>query len=77
VYLEAVAEELTSPELERGIAAYSRGSEEAGAGELTVADVSSPAHLRLYRATASAAFVLGPDDRRVPVSLGDEPSSAG
>jgi uncharacterized protein YhbP (UPF0306 family) len=77
VYLEAVAEELTGRELERGVATYSRRSEEAGAGEWTLADVSSPGHLRLYRATASAAFVLGPDDRRVPVSLGDEPSSAG
>jgi hypothetical protein len=71
VYIEAVAEELTGTELERGITIYSDRSKEAGAREWTLADVSPPARFRLYRATASAAFVLGGDDRRIAVSLED------
>jgi uncharacterized protein YhbP (UPF0306 family) len=71
VYLEAVAEELLGAELERGIAIYSRTSREAGAREWTLADVSPGSRLRLYRAIASAAFVLGRDDRRLAVSLDD------
>jgi uncharacterized protein YhbP (UPF0306 family) len=69
VYMEAVAEELNGAELERSIAIFSRRSTEVGAGEWTLAEVSPPARFRLYRATASAAFVLGPDDRRVAVPL--------
>lgn len=69
VYVEAVAEELAGAELERAITIYSRRSKEVGAREWTLSDVSPPAPLRLYRATASAAFVLGPNDRRVAVSL--------
>jgi hypothetical protein len=73
VYMEAVAAELTGAELEHGIAIYSRRSQEVGAREWTLDDVSPPTRFRLYRATVSAAFVLGPDDRRVlVVSLQDE-----
>jgi uncharacterized protein YhbP (UPF0306 family) len=71
-YMEAVAEELSGPELERAIVIYSRRSKEVGAREWTLADVSPPARLRLYRAAASAAFVLGPNDQRVAVRLGDD-----
>jgi hypothetical protein len=71
VYAEAVAEELTGAELERGIASYSRRSQEVGAREWTLADVRAPARFRLYRATAAAAFVLGPGDRRIAVRLDD------
>jgi Pyridoxamine 5'-phosphate oxidase len=67
VYLEAVAEELFGSELEIAIEVFSAGSTAAGAREWTTADVIAPASLRLYRATASACFVLGPNDRRVPV----------
>jgi hypothetical protein len=69
VYKEAVAEELAGPELEGAIAIYSQRSKDVGAGESTLADVSPPGRFRLYRATASAAFVLGPNDRRLAVSL--------
>lgn len=69
VYMEAVAEELTGGELDRTIAIYSGRSKDVGAREWTLGDVSPPARFRLYRAIASAAFVLGPNDRRVAVSL--------
>jgi nitroimidazol reductase NimA-like FMN-containing flavoprotein (pyridoxamine 5'-phosphate oxidase superfamily) len=68
VYVEAVAREVPAPELEQAIAMYSARSTAVGAREWTLADVTAPASLRLYRATASAWFVLGPDDRRVPVT---------
>ena len=67
VYLEAVAGELSGSELETAIENFSAGSTAAGAREWTITDVTAPAALRLYRATASARFVLGPNDRRVPV----------
>jgi nitroimidazol reductase NimA-like FMN-containing flavoprotein (pyridoxamine 5'-phosphate oxidase superfamily) len=70
VYVEAVAEELGGAERERGIVVYSRRSEAHGAGQWRIADVTAPAPHRLYRATASAHFVLDPDDRRIPVQLG-------
>jgi hypothetical protein len=71
VYMEALAEELAGPELERGIAAFSGRSKAVGGPEWSLSDVTPPAPLRLYRATASAQFVLGPGDRRVAVRLGD------
>ena len=67
VYLEAVAEELSGPELETAIEVFSAASTAAGARAWTIADVTTPASLRLYRATASAWFVLDANDRRVPV----------
>jgi hypothetical protein len=72
LYMEAVAGELSGLEQERAIAIYSRRSKEVGAREWTLADVSPPARLRLYRAAASTAFVLGPNDQRVAVRLGDD-----
>jgi pyridoxine/pyridoxamine 5'-phosphate oxidase len=74
VYVEAVAEQLSGTELERAIAIFSERSTAVGAREWTLADVSSPARLRLYRAAASAQFVLGPNDRRVPVTPDDQSS---
>ena len=70
VYMSAVAEQLTGDDLDRGIAIFSRRSQEHGAGEWTPADVLAPARLRLYRATASETFVLGARDERIPVTLG-------
>jgi pyridoxine/pyridoxamine 5'-phosphate oxidase len=67
VYLEAVAEELSGSELELAIEVFSARSTAVGAREWTIADVTAPASLRLYRATASAWFVLDPNDQRVPV----------
>ena len=70
VYVEALAEELSGAEGERGIAVYSRRSEAHGAGEWRRADVLAPAPHRLYRARASAHFVLEANDRRILVQLG-------
>lgn len=70
VYVEAEAELLGGAELERGIATFSRRSEARGIGPWGVADVTAPAPHRLYRARATAHFILGPDDRRTPVPLG-------
>jgi Pyridoxamine 5'-phosphate oxidase len=69
VYLSGVAEELTGPELDRGIAIFSARSLLHGAGEWTRDRVAPPSHLRLYRATVSASYLLGPGDRRLPVSI--------
>jgi pyridoxine/pyridoxamine 5'-phosphate oxidase len=69
VYMEAVGEELTGAELERAVAVYSRRSVEVGAPEWTLKDVTPPARFRLYRASASAAYVLGSGDERLPASL--------
>jgi nitroimidazol reductase NimA-like FMN-containing flavoprotein (pyridoxamine 5'-phosphate oxidase superfamily) len=70
VYVEALAEELDGVERDEGIAVVSRRSEAQGASEWGVADVTGPAPLRLYRARASAHFVLAADDRRLAVRLG-------
>jgi hypothetical protein len=69
VYMSAVAEQLTGPELDAGIAAFSRRSVEQGGEEWTADDVVAPARLRLYRAVASEQFVLGDRDRRILVTL--------
>ena len=68
VYMDAVAEQLTGPEAERGMALFSSRSLAQGGHEWTVADVTAPAELRLYRATVTAQF-LGEVDRRTPVDL--------
>jgi uncharacterized protein YhbP (UPF0306 family) len=75
VYISAVAEQLTGEELDRGIEIFSRRSQEHGGDEWTRADVLAPADRRLYRATASELFVLGPRDRRIPVRLGSASSA--
>ena len=69
LYLEAVAEELSGESLESAIAAYSRRSQACGARAWEAEDVLSPAAFRLYRATASTQFVLGPHDQRLPVKV--------
>ena len=70
VYVEALAEELGQAERDEGIAIVSRRSEAQGAARWGVADVSGSAPLRLYRARASAHFILGPNDQRLAVRLG-------
>jgi len=70
VYVEALAEELSGAERERGIAIYSRRSQAHGAGEWRGADVIALAPHRLYRARASEHFVLQANDRRTLVQLG-------
>jgi hypothetical protein len=72
VYVSAVAEEVTGPDLERGIHVFSRRSEAHGARPWAIGDVRAPAPYRLYRATASAHSVLDPaatPNRRTPVDL--------
>lgn len=69
LYVEAAAEQLAGDPLEQAIEAYSRRSQASGARAWHVTDVLSPARFRLYRATASARFVLGPHDERLPVSV--------
>ncbi len=61
VYMEAVGEQLDGPE--EAIAIFSRRSVAHGAGEWTAADVSAPAELRLYRASATERWI-GRRDRR-------------
>jgi hypothetical protein len=68
VYMTASAEQLAGAERERGIAVFSQRSQEHGAGAWSLEHVEAPAHLRLYRATASAQYVLTKDDRRAPVN---------
>ena len=70
VYVEALATELGGAEREEGIAVISRRSEAHGAARWEVADVTGPAPLRLYRARASAHFVLDEHDQRLAVRLG-------
>ena len=70
VYVEAETERLEGAEEERCIGVFNDRSEARGWPGWALADVRPPAPLRLYRATASAQFVLGPNDERIPVSLG-------
>jgi pyridoxine/pyridoxamine 5'-phosphate oxidase len=69
LYLEAVAAEVSSRDLDEAIATYSTRSQRHGAGAWVPADVLPPAQVRLYRATAGSQFVLGPGDERLPVQL--------
>ena len=71
VYVEAVAEELIGADRDEAISVFSRRSEALGARPWTSADVIAPAPMRLYRASASAHFVLDANDRRVPVNAAD------
>jgi hypothetical protein len=73
LYLEATASELEGAEVERCMEVFSRASEAAGLPAWTLADVAAPAAHRLYRATATSAFVLDKDvhghDERTEVPL--------
>jgi nitroimidazol reductase NimA-like FMN-containing flavoprotein (pyridoxamine 5'-phosphate oxidase superfamily) len=68
VYLQAVAQELTGTELERGIGVFARESAAQGLRPWTLADVTAPARHRLYRAAVAEHWVLGPGDERLPVA---------
>jgi pyridoxine/pyridoxamine 5'-phosphate oxidase len=69
VYMSAVAEQLTGSEVEEGLAIFNRRGEEQGLRAWTNADVGLHARHRLYRATATEQFVLGPGDERIRVSV--------
>lgn len=71
VYIEAEAEQLSDGGSQRAIEVYSRRSEAHGAGRLTIGEVNAPAPHRLYRATASAHFVLSANDQRLAVQPAD------
>jgi pyridoxine/pyridoxamine 5'-phosphate oxidase len=70
VYVEAEAERVAEEDEQRWIEIFTRRSEALGWPRLTIEDVRPPARLRLYLATASDLFVLGPNDDRIPVDLG-------
>jgi pyridoxine/pyridoxamine 5'-phosphate oxidase len=61
VYMQAVAEQVTGAELERGIEVFSRRSLATGGEAWTSDDVRGAAGLRLYRATASEHSILAKD----------------
>jgi nitroimidazol reductase NimA-like FMN-containing flavoprotein (pyridoxamine 5'-phosphate oxidase superfamily) len=75
VYMAAIAEQLSGAEQERGIAIFSRRSQQQGARPWTLDDVRPPAPVRLYRATVGQHWMLdksggGPRyDHRTTVTL--------
>jgi len=69
VYVEASAERLDEDQVDRAIAVFSRRSVAQGVEPWTPDDVAPPRPHRLYRATASAHFLLDGDDTRTPVQL--------
>ncbi|MEU5724728.1 pyridoxamine 5'-phosphate oxidase family protein [Micromonospora sp. NPDC047738] len=68
VYLTAIGEELTGPDLDAGIDVYNGPAAARGVSVLERADVVAPAAYRLYRARAVQHYTLDPDghDLRVP-----------
>jgi len=68
VYMSAVAGEVEDDDRAEGIEIFSRRSLSHGGQPWTLEDVSSPAHLRLYKATAVEHSYLQADDRRVAVT---------
>jgi tRNA-Thr(GGU) m(6)t(6)A37 methyltransferase TsaA len=67
VYMQAVAQQLTGAELERGLEVFAREGAAQGLAPWTLDDVTAPAKHRLYRATVTEHWVLGPRDERVPI----------
>jgi nitroimidazol reductase NimA-like FMN-containing flavoprotein (pyridoxamine 5'-phosphate oxidase superfamily) len=67
VYAEAVAGQVPAAEVEAAIAVFSARSVAAGGHTWDAADVTGPAQFRLYRARATAHYVLDDRDGRVPV----------
>jgi uncharacterized protein YhbP (UPF0306 family) len=74
VYFEATAAQVAESDLEQAIGAFSRRSQADGAGVWTAAEVTRPATIRLYRATLTAQYVLGPGDRRIAVPFEEPPA---
>jgi hypothetical protein len=69
VYMAAAAEEVTGDARVPAMEVFSRRSLGHGGREWTLADVEPPAEFRLYRASATAHYILGSIDRLVPVNL--------
>jgi uncharacterized protein YhbP (UPF0306 family) len=70
VYVEADAHEVDPDARANALAVYSRRAIAHGGTAFTAGDVTGEAALRLYRATASALYVLDERDQRVSVALG-------
>jgi nitroimidazol reductase NimA-like FMN-containing flavoprotein (pyridoxamine 5'-phosphate oxidase superfamily) len=70
VYMAAAAAEVTGEARVAAMDVFSRRSLGHGGREWTLDDVDPPAEFRLYRATASAHYILGAIDRLVAVDLG-------
>jgi len=68
VYVEAEAEWVGDAEQDHAIEVFSRRSQARGGEAWTLDNVTPPAGLRMYRATASAHYLLDTHDRRVPVN---------
>jgi pyridoxine/pyridoxamine 5'-phosphate oxidase len=77
VYVEARAEEVaeSDPGRARAIEVYASRSAASGGIAFSADDVAPPAELRLYRATATAVYLLGDSDRRLPVPITPEEST--
>lgn len=72
VYMPAAAEQVTGPELQRGIDVFSRRSLEHGGAAWTPNDVQGGAGISLYRATAAEHSMLAKDgrpDHRIAVDV--------
>jgi uncharacterized protein YhbP (UPF0306 family) len=69
VYMAATAEEVTGDARVAAIEVFSRRTVGHGGRVWTLEDVEAPAEIRLYRASASAHYILGPIDRLVAVDL--------
>jgi nitroimidazol reductase NimA-like FMN-containing flavoprotein (pyridoxamine 5'-phosphate oxidase superfamily) len=69
-YLSAHAEMVAEPELDRCIEIFSTVSLRQGLAALSRAEVEPPARLRVYRAIATAYYVLAGRDERLPVDPG-------
>ena len=68
VYMSALATELAPDERAEGIEIFSRRGVAHGGSAWTVEDVGPSARHRLYRATATAHYILDEGDNRTPVS---------
>jgi hypothetical protein len=74
VYVSAVAELVPPTDLDRCLDLFSRSSQDRGSRPWVPDDVRPPGRLRLYRAIASAQWVLDDHDRRIPLGPGLTPS---
>jgi hypothetical protein len=70
VYMSAVAELVPPADLDRCLDVFSRSNLERGGSSWGRDDVDPSGRLRLYRAIASAQWVLDEHDRRVPLGPG-------
>jgi hypothetical protein len=72
LYIEASAEQLVGPDLDRGLTVFSARSLKDGGSAWTRADVEGEGLIRMYRATATSYSMLAKDgqpDHRVPVDF--------